>query len=57
MEGNEEPKLRLLLPPVRSSKVKEGEGQPEGGDEMQATIHFLAFSKFGRAERCMEINH
>ena len=37
--------------------MKEREGEPEGGEKMQKSIHYLAFSKLGGAERCMQIDH
>ena len=57
MEGDEEAELSLFLTPVKPNQGEEGSGKPEGGEEMQATIHDLARSELRRPVRCMEVNH
>ena len=50
MEHNEEPELSLLLAPVDPPDGEEGQGEPEGGDEVQHPLPHHALSKLGRAE-------
>ena len=50
MEHNEEPELGLLLTPVDPPDGEEGQGEPEGGDEVHQPLPHHAPPKLGRAE-------
>ena len=54
MEHNEEPELSLLLAPVDPPDGEEGEGKPEGGDEVKPPLPHWALKKLGRAQDTME---
>ena len=49
MEDNEEPELSLLVVPVDLPAGEEGEGEPEGGDEVHQPLPHHALAKLGRA--------
>ena len=53
MEDDEEPELSLLVVPVDLPAGEEGEGEPEGGDEVHQTLPHHASPKLGRAEESM----
>ena len=50
MEDDEEPELSLLVVPVDLPAGEEGEGEPEGGDEVHQPLPHHAPPKLGRAE-------
>ena len=50
MEDNEEPELSLLIVPVDLPAGEEGEGEPEGGDEVHQPLPHHASAKLGRAQ-------
>ena len=50
MEDNEEPELSLLVVLVKLPAGEEGEGQPEGGDEVHQPLPHHTPAKLGRAE-------
>ena len=49
MEDNEEPELSLLIVPVDLPAGEEGEGEPEGGDEVHQPLPHHTPAKLGRA--------
>ena len=49
MEDDEEPELGLLVVPVEVPAGEEGEGEPEGGDEVHQPLPHHALAKLGRA--------
>ena len=53
MEDDEEPELSLLVVPVDLPAGEEGEGEPEGGDEVHQPLPHHAPPKLGRAEESM----
>ena len=50
MEDNEEPELSLLVIPVDLPAGEEGEGEPEGGDEVHQPLLHHAPAKLSRVE-------
>ena len=50
MEDDEEPELSLLVVPVDLPAGEEGEGEPEGGDEVHQPLPHHAPPKLGGAE-------
>ena len=48
MEHYQEPELSLLLAPVDPPDGEEGQGEPEGGDEVYHPLPHHALAKFGR---------
>ena len=53
MEGDKEPELSLLVVPVDLPAGEEGEGEPEGGDEVHQPLPHHAPPKLGGAEESM----
>ena len=53
MEDDEEPELSLLVVPVDLPAGEEGEGEPEGGDEVHQPLPHHAPPKLGGAEEGM----
>jgi len=53
MEHNQEPELSLLLAPVDPPYGEEGQGEPEGGDEVYHPLPHHAHAKLGRTEDSM----
>ena len=53
MEDDEEPELSLLVVPVDLPAGEEGEGEPEGGDEVHQPLPHHAPPKLARAEESM----
>ena len=47
MEDDEEPELGLLVVPVEVPAGEEGEGEPEGGDEVQPPLFHCACAELG----------
>ena len=48
MEHYKEPELSLLLAPVDPPYGEEGQGEPEGGDEVHHLLPHHALAKLGR---------
>ena len=53
MEDDEEPELSLLVVPVDLPAGEEGEGEPEGGDEVHQPLPHHAPPKLARAKESM----
>ena len=53
MEDNEEPEFGLLVVPVDLPAGEEGEGEPEGGDEVHQPLPHHALAKLGGVEDSM----
>ena len=50
MEHYKEPELSLLLAPVDPTDGEEGQGEPEGGDEVHHPLPHHALAKLSRKE-------
>jgi len=57
VQRDQEPEFRLLLAPVDPPDGEEGEGEPEGGDEVQPPLFHCARDKLGWAEDGMGGDH
>merc|ERR1711963_539893 len=49
--------LSLLLAPVHPLDCEEGEGEPEGGDQVEQPLSHRACAKLGRANDAMDGHH
>ena len=57
MKHKKEPELSLLLAPVHPPDGEEGEGEPEGGDQVEQPLSHRACAKLGRANDAMDGHH
>ena len=53
MEHDKESELSLLLAPVNTPDGEEGQGEPEGGDEVHHPFLHHALAKLGRTDDSM----